>query len=255
MTDETAAASELKGTGYELFIAALSVLSIVNIVLLYALRDDDLRTVLLVMNVVLSVIFLVDFFYRLLTTPSKSRYFFREFGWADLLASLPFEQAKVLRVFRLFRVARLMRTYGAKNIARSLVKDRAGSALFMLLLMGLLVIEFGSLTMLRFEKATGNIENASDAIWYTIVTISTVGYGDRFPVTTSGRVLGSVILILGVGIFGAFTGYLANLFLSPKKQAPVAAHDPSDRLAELKELLARQQAAVDELEGLMGRPR
>jgi voltage-gated potassium channel len=63
-----------------------------------------------------------------------------------------------------------------------------------------------------------NIKTASDAIWYTIVTISTVGYGDRYPTTGPGRIIGALIIIVGVGIFGTFTGYLANLFLSPQKK-------------------------------------
>ena len=49
------------------------------------------------------------------------------------------------------------------------------------------------------------------------MTISTVGYGDQFPVTNAGRVMGSLIIVVGVGIFGTFTGYLANLFLAPRK--------------------------------------
>ena len=77
---------------------------------------------------VLSAIFLGDFTYRLLTAPSRTRYFFRLFGWADLLASLPFQQLKILRVFRLVRVFRLLREYGVRNIARSLIQDRVGSA-------------------------------------------------------------------------------------------------------------------------------
>ena len=210
---------ELKNTGYEIFIGVLSVLSIVNLVLLYAIEDDTLDTVLWFMNAILSAIFLADFTYRLLTTDSKARYFFRRFGWADLLASLPFQQVKILRVFRLVRVFRLLRDYGIKNVTRSLLQDRAGSALLTLLLMGILVLEFGSLWILNVEQdaAGANITTASDALWYTIVTISTVGYGDRYPVTNDGRVIGSFIIIVGVGIFGTFTGYLANLFLAPRK--------------------------------------
>ena len=91
---------ELKNIGYEIFVGALSILSIVNIVLLYAVDDPNLDVVLSAMNWLLSLIFLIDFTFRLFTAESKSRYFFREFGWADLLASLPFEQAKILRIFR-----------------------------------------------------------------------------------------------------------------------------------------------------------
>jgi voltage-gated potassium channel len=175
--------------------------------------------VILVMNGLLSGIFLIDFIYRLATAPSRSTYFFRRYGWADLLASLPVAQLKFLRIFRLVRVFRLMRALGMQTIVRTLVRDRAGSALAVLLLMGLLVLQFGSLQILYLEQDApdANITSASDALWYTIVTISTVGYGDQFPVTNAGRAMGAAIIILGVGIFGTFTGYLANLFLAPHK--------------------------------------
>ena len=98
---------------------------------------------------------------------------------------------------------------------------------YTLLLAGILVLQFGSLTILRIEDdAPGaNITTASDALWYTIVTISTVGYGDQYPVTNAGRVVGSMIIVVGVGIFGTFTGYLANLFLAPRKKAPEPVDD------------------------------
>ena len=212
--------SELKNTGYEVFIGILSVLSIVNLVLAYAVRGNaDLQNVLRVMNGLFSFIFLIDFTYRLATAPSRSAYFIRHFGWADLLASLPLAQVKVLRIFRIVRVTRLMRREGQATLTRALTRDRAGSALLTLLLMGILVLQFGSLGILYLEEdAPGaNIVTASDALWYTIVTISTVGYGDQYPVTDPGRFLGSLIIVVGVGIFGTFTGYLANLFLSPRK--------------------------------------
>jgi hypothetical protein len=250
---------ELKNTGYEIFIGILSILSIFNLVLLYAIEDDGLDTVLFFMNAILSAIFLVDFTYRLFTAESKTHYFFRMFGWADLLASLPFQQVKILRIFRLLRVFRLLRAYGLKNIGRSLLQDRAGSALLMLLLMGILVMEFGSLEILHIEQdAPGaNITTASDALWYNIVTISTVGYGDRYPVTNKGRVMGSLIIIVGVGIFGTFTGYLANLFLAPSKKKAAAAQPPPVHddaqldVGQLKALIAQQQTAIDEINHLL----
>ena len=145
------------------------------------------------MNALFSAIFLGDFIFRLATAPARGVYFFRHFGWADLLASLPFPQLKILRIFRLVRVYRLLREMGPRTVWRTLIHDRAGSALLVLLLMGILVLQFGSLLMLFFEQyAPGaNITTASDALWYTIVTISTVGYGDRFPVTDAGRLWGA----------------------------------------------------------------
>ena len=215
---------ELKNTGYEIFVAVVSILSIVNLVLVYFADDQGIQDILHVMNWILSGVLLIDFAYRFTTAASRGGYFFRGFGWADLLSSLPFAELKFLRIFRLLRVYRLMRDLGGRKVVRSLVRERAGSALLSLLLMGILVLEFGSLQMLYVEEdaAGANIINASDALWYTIVTISTVGYGDQYPVTNAGRVIGSFIIIVGVGIFGTFTGYLANLFLAPRKGEPRA---------------------------------
>jgi voltage-gated potassium channel len=206
--------------GYEIFVGVLSILSIVNIFLGYFYQDADMKGILDIMNGLFSIIFLGDFAYRMLTVPSKSQYFFRDFGWADLFASLPLPQFKILRVFRLFRVYRLMTKIGPKVIVNTLVKDRAGSALYVLLLMGILVLEFGALAVLKWEKVNpdANIKTASDAVWYVMVTISTVGYGDRYPTTDMGRIMGALVIIIGVGIFGTFTGFLANFFLSPAKK-------------------------------------
>jgi voltage-gated potassium channel Kch len=255
----TRRSSELKSTGYEIFIGMLSLLSIVNLVLIYAfLEDGSLQDILQVMNAFLSGVFMIDFVYRLVTASSRANYFFRQFGWADLVASMPLPQFKVLRVFRLFRVIRLLRDLGPKTVFRSLIDDRAGSALFTLLMAGILVLEFGSLSVLRFEQyATGgNIKTASGALWYTIVTISTVGYGDQYPVTGAGRLVGALIIVVGVGIFGTFTGYLANYFLAPARKRATTAPEPTpvsaqSTLEQLKLLMAQQLAEVERIEALL----
>ena len=259
MSANESSQAELGNTGYEIFIGALSVLSLVNIVLAALLRDEATQTVVYTLDGLLSVVFLIDFLVRLRRAPSRVDYVFRQFGWADLLASLPFPQVKILRIFRLVRVARLLRRYGARNVGRSLIKDRAGSALLTLLLIGILVLEFGSLVMLILERnAPGaNITTASDALWYVIVTMSTVGYGDQYPVSNAGREMGTFIIVIGVGIFGTLTGYLANLFLAPRKDEPAEAAtatdgDAAQRLQRLKELLEQQQVALAQLEREIG---
>lgn len=255
MTVNQTPPAELGDTGYELFIGALSVLSLVNIVLVSVLRDQATQNVVVVVDLLLSLVFLIDFLVRLRRASSRSNYLFRQFGWADLLASLPFPQVKILRIFRLIRVARLLRRYGVRNITGSVITNRAGSALLTLLLIGILVLEFGSLAMLHLERHApdANITTASDALWYVIATMSTVGYGDEYPVSTAGRELGAFVIIVGVGIFGTLTGYLANLFLAPRKAQPVHDMPPTPaearhRLRQVKELLDQQQAVVTELE-------
>jgi len=250
---------ELKNTGYEIFVAILSILSIFNLILASFVQDQDLQLILYFMNALMSFIFLLDFTYRFTTASSRSAYFLRQFGWADLLASLPLAQFKIFRLFRLIRVYRLMREVGIKSIFRRLVKDRAGSALVTLLLMGILVLEFGSVQILAIESQSpdANIKTASDALWYTIVTIATVGYGDRYPTTNAGRLVGSLLIVIGVGIFGTFTGYLANFFLSPPKEKPMperiqpAPDDLQFRVEQLNQLMAQQQEAIDEINRLL----
>ena len=242
-------------------VILLSILSLINLVLFYIVREQTVADVVEVMSFVLTIGFATDFAYRMKTAPNRRHYFFHEFGWADMLASIPLAQTNVLRLFRLIKVYRLLRDYGTRNILRALVRDRAGSALLMLLFAGILVMEFGSMLLLAIEgPAPGaNITTASDALWYVVETISTVGYGDRYPVTNAGRIVGTVIIVVGVGIFGTLTGYLANLFLTPAKSSkpedsPVDVL--GDRLTALKELNAKQQAAIAELEALIaeGRP-
>jgi voltage-gated potassium channel Kch len=255
--------NELKNTTYEVFMAALSVLSIVNIGLMYLIRDPTADNVVAIMNGFFSVVFLFDFGYRILTARSRVRYFVRDFGWADLLACLPLPQFKVLRLFRLVRVVRLLRRVGPANLESEFTKNPATSALLSVLLLLFLLLEFGGLAMVSAESGApdANITSASDSIWYTYVTMTTVGYGDKFPVTDTGRIIGMIIMAAGVGLFGTLTGFLSNAFLSPKRRrkrrtgregAAVPAAGPETTLAELRQLVGVSRAAQDELEAKLG---
>ena len=245
---------ELKGIGYELFIGALSILSIVNLILLYVASDPSLDTVLQIMNAIMFPIFLGDFLYRFITSENRTSYFFRGFGWADLLSSLPFQQVKIFRLFRIWRVIRLFMEFGVRNLVYEFVTHRAENALLTVGFLVLCVLEFGSLGVLKAESASpdANITDASDAIWWAYVTITTVGYGDRFPVTNWGRIVGIFVMTAGVGLFGTLSGFLANMFLSPSKQREAApatadADDPKAKIAVLKRMLEAQERATAEL--------
>ena len=213
--------NELKNASYELFIAALSILSIFNLILIFLLPSyaTNAAGVLAIMNAIFSLIFITDFSYRIYVAPDRKHYFFKDFGWADLLASLPFEQLKILRVFRLLRVYRISKKYGAKKLIRTFLQNRGGSALLTIFLLIILLLEFAGIAILGVEKnaPSANIKTPSDAIWWIIVTVTTVGYGDRFPVTNIGRLIGVLVMAVGIGLVGTLTGFLANAFLAPRK--------------------------------------
>jgi len=127
---------------------------------------------------------------------------------------------RIARILRILRVIRITGHMGGPEAAlRTFFKNRASAGLYIVLLLALIVMEFGSIGILWAERASpdANITSADDALWYSIVTMSTVGYGDQYPVTDLGRLIGTLVIILGVGVFGTLTGFLANAFVSPKE--------------------------------------
>jgi voltage-gated potassium channel len=256
---------ELKNTTYEAFIGVLSVVSIANIAFVYLAASDQVEAVVEIMNGILSAIFLADFTFRFVTAgEDRWKYFFKQFGWADLVASVPIPQLKILRVFRLFRAYRLGEAYGVRNMMRTFWEERAQSALLAVLLFILLLLEFGSMAMVWAEEdAQGaNITTGGDAVWWAYVTITTVGYGDQFPVTPAGRFIGVLVMTGGVALFGVLTGFLANTFLSPTKPAEPGvegkAGDPKSMLAGIRRRLEEQEATnaklraqIEEIEQLI----
>lgn len=241
---------ELKSLGYEVFIALLSILSIINMGLIWLPGlSDPSKDVVSLFQAAITVIFLADFTYRLLTAESKSQYFFRNWGWADLLACLP--NLRILRLFRIFRVYRLMRDLGPRTIADQLIYERAGSILYLTVFLGLIIIQTASVLILDLEGVNpqANIQTPSDAIWWSYVTVTTVGYGDRYPTTNPGRIVGVFLMTSGVALFGVFTSYLANAFLSPRDKPAEQTEEPQagSAIAQLKQL----QHLVDEQESHM----
>ena len=207
---------EMKDPGYEIFIILVSILSVVNLVVSWIPGlDQDAVRVLEVINFFLTVIFLSDFIFRIMTAESKAHYFFHNWGWADLLASIP--ALRILRLFRIFKAYRLLNKYGARNILRQLKKHRAESVLFIVVFCVMLVIESGAFLVLMAERSApdANIHSASEAMWWVYVTITTVGYGDHYPVTNAGRMVGIMVMTMGVGLFGTLAGYIANKLLTP----------------------------------------
>jgi len=128
--------------GYELFIAAVSILSVFNMLLAYIPGvDQDAINVVFIINAVLTLLFIYDFGIRLATAPSRSSYFFRDYGWADLLACIP--QFRIFRMFRIYKAYRLVKKYGVQYIISFLSTNRAAAALYILVLMVIIIIESG----------------------------------------------------------------------------------------------------------------
>ena len=256
---------DMKDPGYEIFMILVSILSVVNIIITWIPGiDPDAIDVIVVINFVLTIMFLTDFSYRFFTAESKRFYFFRDWGWADLLASIP--ALRILRLFRIFKAYRLLDKYGGRNIFRQLKKHRAESVLYIVIFCVMFVIESGAFFVLMAERfaPNANIVTASDAMWWVYVTITTVGYGDRYPVTNTGRIVGIIVMTMGVGLFGTLAGFIANKLLAPdttdnNRQDETAAGTDISRIQDALDEQNRQnvqlQQQLDRIEQqLKGRP-
>jgi voltage-gated potassium channel len=227
----TIAREESSNSMYEAFIGILTIMSLVVMVWLLFAPPGPIDDVLWGFDTILCLIFIGDFVKRFINAPSKTGYLFRGFGIFDLLGSIPSVPAlRALRFFRVLRVVRFLREQSPAELARDFVRHRAEAALYLIVLLALLVLSLGSIAVLYFEPyaESGNIKTGQDAFWWTWVTITTVGYGDRFPVTPAGRIVGMLTMAVGIGIFGVFTSYISNLLLAPRKEdTPTATVEPS----------------------------
>ena len=169
---------------------------------------------------IICVFFLFEFCLRFYQ--ARSKWGFMKWGWIDLISSipaLPFLRAgRALRLVRLLRIMRAFRS--TKHLIRYVFESRVKGTFTAVSIIAVLMILFSSVAILQVEdQPTSNIKSAEDALWWSYVTITTVGYGDKYPVTTEGRLIAAVLMTVGVGLFGTFTGFLASWFVAERKKS------------------------------------
>ncbi len=212
--------SEIKETAtiFQIFMVVLSVY--VLIALFVDIMFDispEMDGLINQIDFLVCLIFMGDFFYRFHKAPSKLR--FLRWGWIDFISSIPmlnfFRGGNVFRIVRIFRILRAFRSM--KILLQYLLKNRTHNTFVTVASISCMVAMAGSMAILQLEKGSpaGNIKTASDALWWSVVTITTVGYGDKFPVSDGGRIVAAILMTAGVGLFGTFTGFVASMFVEP----------------------------------------
>jgi voltage-gated potassium channel len=160
------------------------------------------------------LVFIADFFIRLYKAPSKMS--FLKWGWIDLVSSIPmFDFLRWGRLVRIVRILRILRAFRSTKVLLSYYfNNRARGTFAAVAMISLVMVIFSSIAILNLENTPeSNIKTPSDALWWAFATITTVGYGDRFPVTHEGRLVAALLMTAGVGLFGTFTAYVASLFM------------------------------------------
>jgi voltage-gated potassium channel len=236
--------NELSPFQIVILVLSLFVLVTLCIELIFTLPEETSR-LLRWIDTAVCFVFLADFIIRFRRAESKLQ--FMKWGWIDLLASIPeIEALRWGRVFRVFRIIRLLRAVRSlRLIFEILFRSRAKSGMASIFMITFLMLSLSSVGVLVAETDEhSNIRTAEDAAWWSLTTITTVGYGDRYPVTLPGRLIAGALMITGVGLFGTLSGVVASFFLGDKtKKEPAPAEtDDSLLLAEVQRLRAELAA-------------
>jgi voltage-gated potassium channel len=186
-------------------------------------------------------VFFGDFCFRFYRAESKP--VFMKWGWIDLIACVP--NLEILRWGRLVRVLRIIRLLrGIRSlqlVVGAVFHNKLRSGVWSVVFSAFLLVAFSSVSVLVCERQSdANIKTAEDAVWWSIATITTVGYGDKYPVTTEGRVIGVILMVAGVSMFGCLSGLAATFFLGAQ----------SGKASEMKEILARLDEVHAKLDAL-----
>ena len=208
------------GRLFDLFIQGLIVLSLITFTI-ETLPDlsSQARALLNYVEIATVVIFTAEYLLRILVADRKLRFIFSFYGLIDLLAILPFYVAsgidlraiRVLRLFRLFRAFKLLRYTRAMQRFRhalGLIKEE----LVLFLVACVVLIYVASVGIYYFEstvqpEAFGSVPQC---LWWAVATLTTVGYGDVYPLTAGGRIFTFVILMIGLGVIAVPAGLLAT---------------------------------------------
>jgi voltage-gated potassium channel len=243
---------------YNLFILVLTILSLAVMVLMVLPLNDATLQVLTVYDNLICCIFLLDFAVNLRRSEPKRAYWIDRGGWLDLLGSIPslgfFRFTVLFRLFRLSRLARISRLMGGagkQELVRDIIQNRGQYAIFITLLLMIVVLTVSSVVILQVESRApdSNITTGGDALWWAIVTITTVGYGDFYPVTALGRQVAVVVMFSGVAIIGALASILASLLVPSPAEREV---DPA--IAGMEHELASVRAELAEVLELLRSP-
>jgi voltage-gated potassium channel len=240
-----------KLTPWKLVILCLSMFVLVSLFYETAFRPSEhVRTILGAADTFICFIFIVDFFLSLFRAKSKRE--FLRWGWIDLVSSIPafgyFRWGRTVRAVRILRLLRSVRT--VKALTFFFIQNRAKSAFAAVTLISITLVFWSSIIILSVEtRPNSNIKTAGDALWWSVATIATAGFGDLYPVTPAGRLLGALLLVAGVGLFGAFTGFVASWFLEEgEEEEDEAEARRADAVeGELREIKAK----MGELEALL----
>jgi voltage-gated potassium channel len=209
-----------KGKYFDYFIQLIILLSLISFSLETLPNiSEDLRLILEKFELVSIIIFSVEYLLRVLVAKKPLSYVFSFYGVIDILAIFPFYLNRFLdlrflrafRIFRIFRALKLIRYNKALNrfnVAFKIVKEEL--VLFFIVTLILLFITSAGIYSFENEAQPEVFKSIFHSAWWSIVTLTTVGYGDVYPITLGGRIFTFFVLIIGIGIVAVPAGLVGT---------------------------------------------
>ncbi|MCI5605686.1 MAG: ion transporter [Clostridia bacterium] len=236
---QTAADDDKASKIFDIFIITLIMLNVVLVIadtftLPYYIKYISRR-----LEVFSIIIFTIEYILRLWTSDmlypqygkfvSRVRYIFSFMALIDLFAILPFyapllipidlRALRILRMIRLLRIFKVSRYTNALSVVTSVLKNKSNQLISSVFVVALLML-ISSVIMYNIENPAQPdvFINAFSGLWWAIATFTTVGYGDIYPITACGKVLSSVIALLGIGLVAVPTGIISAGFMEQIEQ-------------------------------------
>lgn len=227
-----------EGRAFDLVIQLLIVISLLTFSFETVPNlPPNTRQLLHVVEVVTVVIFTAEYLLRLIVADDKIGFIFSFFGVVDLLAILPFYIAtgidlrsiRAVRLLRLFRIFKLLRYNEAlQRFRRAIVIAREEMVLFFIVTVMLLYFSAVGIYYFENEAQPEAFSSIFASLWWAVATLTTVGYGDVFPITTGGRLFTFVILMLGLGIVAVPAGLVSSALSKAREQEAKARGNRAD---------------------------
>jgi voltage-gated potassium channel len=207
----------------ELFVTIVTAVSVIIILIVYTLPlSQNQLLAAYIFDLIVVFILAIDFFARL--RKSKEGFRFLVKNWYEIPAMLPLilfsvvegqgvvaSATRILRLVRLFRLVHLFfRALG--------IFERSSNRLLYLLIFSVMVVAFGAIAEYVAESSNtdAKITNMGDVFWWAIVTVTTVGYGDLYPITVGGKIIASVLMVTGIAIIGIFISTLGTTLIDSR---------------------------------------
>lgn len=170
----------------------------------------------------------VELMYRLFNSNDKKQ--FMKEHYLEFIGLIPF-----IRIFRLFRVFRLIRKSKVSRFSKMVHDILRNNGLYYVILVVMVLTLIGGGLLFKYDD---NIHSIADGIWFSFVTMTTVGYGDYVPASSAGRLVSVLLMIVGIGFIGILTGSLASFFTKYSK------HQKTTELVNISDLSDEEKRQV-----------